>query len=127
MDINFLGKGIIIGLSIAVPVGPIGVLCINRILAQGRISGLVSGLGAATADAIYSCISGFWFTFISNTLISQQVYFRLIGGLFLYPHSLPNPHLSFLFFLYYSSTFLCHSCEGGCVIMLMKILKKCQK
>lgn len=64
MDINFLGKGIIIGLSIAVPVGPIGVLCINRTLAQGRISGLVSGLGAATADAIYSCVAGFGFTFI---------------------------------------------------------------
>jgi threonine/homoserine/homoserine lactone efflux protein len=64
MDINFLGKGIIIGFSIAVPVGPIGVLCINRTLVQGRISGLVSGLGAATADAIYSCIAGFWFTFI---------------------------------------------------------------
>jgi threonine/homoserine/homoserine lactone efflux protein len=64
MDINFLGKGIIIGLSIAVPVGPIGVLCVNRTLAQGRISGLVSGLGAATADAIYSCIDGFGFTFI---------------------------------------------------------------
>ena len=58
-------------------------LCIRRTLAEGRASGLVSGLGAATADAIYGCIAGFGLTFISNFLISQQVWIRLIGGLFL--------------------------------------------
>ena len=72
-----------IGLSIAAPVGPIGVLCIRRTLASGRLSGLVSGLGAATADAIYGCIAGFGLAFISNFLVSQQLWFRLIGGAFL--------------------------------------------
>ena len=48
----------VLGLSIAAPVGPIGVLCIRRTLAKGRAYGLVSGLGAATADAVYGGIAG---------------------------------------------------------------------
>ena len=80
---SFLLRGLIIGFSIAAPVGPIGVLCIRRTLAEGRISGFVSGLGAATADAIYGCIAAFGLTFISNVLIHQQGWIRLIGGVFL--------------------------------------------
>lgn len=83
VDISFLLKGLIIGFSIAAPVGPIGVLCIRRTLAEGRASGLASGLGAATADALYGCIAGFGLTAISNILMSQQVWFRAIGGVFL--------------------------------------------
>lgn len=83
MDIGFLLRGLIMGFSIAAPVGPIGVLCIRRTLAEGRASGLVSGLGAATADAIYGCIAGFGLTFISSIFISQQVWLRLVGGVFL--------------------------------------------
>ena len=83
MDVHFLLRGLIIGLSIAAPVGPIGVLCIRRTLTKGCASGLVSGLGAATADAIYGCIAGFGLTFLSSILISQQVWLRLVGGAFL--------------------------------------------
>lgn len=83
MDATFLEKGFIIGLSIAAPVGPISLLCIHRTLAEGRLSGIVSGLGAATADAAYGCVAGFGITIISNTLIGQQTWLRLIGGLFL--------------------------------------------
>jgi threonine/homoserine/homoserine lactone efflux protein len=83
MEIGFLLRGLLIGFSIAAPVGPIGVLCIRRTLADGRVSGLVSGLGAATADAIYGSIAGFGLAFISNLLVSQQVWLRLIGGAFL--------------------------------------------
>jgi predicted secreted hydrolase/threonine/homoserine/homoserine lactone efflux protein len=83
MDSNLLLRGIIIGFSIAAPVGPIGVLCIRRTLAEGRASGFVSGLGAATADAIYGCIAGFGLTFISDVLVGQQMWIRLVGGLFL--------------------------------------------
>ena len=84
MDISFFFlKGLIIGFSIAAPVGPIGVLCIHRTLAQGRTSGLISGLGAATADAIYGCIAALGLTFISSLLINQQIWLRLIGGAFL--------------------------------------------
>ncbi len=58
-------------------------LCIRRTLANGWASGLVSGLGAASADAVYGSIAGFGLAFISNFLVSQQVWLRLIGGLFL--------------------------------------------
>src|SRR5258708_29432439 len=83
MDTPFLWKGLLIGFSIAAPVGPIGVLCIRRTLTEGRVSGLVSGLGAATADALYGCIAGFGLTFVSNTLIRQQRGLHLVGGAFL--------------------------------------------
>lgn len=81
--IHFFGQGLIVGFAIAAPVGVIGLLCIQRTLNQGRIIGLISGLGAATADGLYGCIAGFGLTFISQFLISQQFWFRLIGGLFL--------------------------------------------
>jgi threonine/homoserine/homoserine lactone efflux protein len=83
MDASLMLKGLLIGFSIAAPVGPIGVLCIRRTLAQGRAAGLVSGLGAASADALYGCIAGFGLTFISSLLISQQIWLKLIGGAFL--------------------------------------------
>lgn len=83
MDFSFLLRGLIIGFSIAAPVGPIGVLCIRRTITEGRAHGLMSGLGAATADALYGCVAGFGLTFISDFLISQQTSLRLIGGGFL--------------------------------------------
>jgi threonine/homoserine/homoserine lactone efflux protein len=76
-------KGLLVGFSIAAPVGPIGVLCIRRTLADGRTSGLVSGLGAATADAMYGSIAGFGLTLISAFLLDQQIWIRLVGGAFL--------------------------------------------
>ena len=72
-----------IGFSIAAPVGPIGVLCIRRTLAEGWASGLASGFGAATADALYGSVAGFGLTFISSILIREQFWLRLIGGVFL--------------------------------------------
>lgn len=83
MDDPLFFRGLVIGFSIAAPVGPIGVLCIRRTLADGQIAGLVSGLGAATADAFYGCVAGFGLTFISSLLIDQQMWLRLVGGLFL--------------------------------------------
>ena len=83
MDIVFLIKGIAIGFSIAAPVGPIGILCIRRTLAEGRAMGIASGFGAATADAIYGCVAGFGLIFISQFLIDQQIWLRIVGGIFL--------------------------------------------
>ena len=80
---SFFLKGVAIGFSIAAPVGPIGVLCIRRTLASGPAAGLVSGLGAAVADAAYGCIAGFGLTFISTFLVSQRMWLQLFGGLFL--------------------------------------------
>ncbi|MBW2613340.1 MAG: LysE family transporter [Deltaproteobacteria bacterium] len=83
MDINIFIKGFIIGISIAAPVGPIGVLCIQRTLSGGKSQGLATGLGAASADAVYGVVAAFGLTVISNFFISQDTWFRLIGGAFL--------------------------------------------
>lgn len=72
-----------IGFSIAAPVGPIGVLCIRRTLADGHLAGLVTGLGAASADAIYGIVAAFSLVSITNLLIGGQNWLRLVGGVFL--------------------------------------------
>ncbi|MEC4892165.1 MAG: LysE family transporter [Oscillatoria sp. PMC 1051.18] len=83
MEISFFGQGVAIGFAIAAPVGVIGLLCINRTLTQGYLVGFVSGLGAASADAIYGSIAGFGLSLISNFLIQQEFWLRLLGGVFL--------------------------------------------
>lgn len=83
MEHSLILKGLIIGFSLAVPIGPIGILCIHKTLKEGHLSGLVIGAGAATADAIYGCIAAFGLTVISDILISQELWLRLIGGGFL--------------------------------------------
>ncbi|ANB59321.1 LysE family translocator [Anoxybacteroides amylolyticum] len=76
-------KGILIGLSVAAPVGPIGLLCIQRTMTHGRVIGFISGLGAATADALYGLIAGLGFTAVTHFLLEQQTWIRFIGALFL--------------------------------------------
>lgn len=76
-------KGLLIGFAIAAPVGPIGVLCIQRSLHEGFKIGLMTGLGAALADGVYGLIAGLGLTAISSVLVAQQFWIRLIGGAFL--------------------------------------------
>lgn len=80
MDFIFFLKGIAIGFAMAVPVGPIGILCIRKTLTEGRLRGLIIGLGAATADLFYGSVAAFGLTFISDILISQRIWIRLVGG-----------------------------------------------
>ncbi|NJK36362.1 MAG: LysE family transporter [Oscillatoriales cyanobacterium RM2_1_1] len=83
MKINGFLKGLLMGFSIAAPVGPIGVLCIRRTLTQGRLTGLMSGLGAASADAVYGGIAGFGLTLVANFLVDHSIGLRIVGGIFL--------------------------------------------
>jgi threonine/homoserine/homoserine lactone efflux protein len=76
-------KGLAVGLAIAAPVGPIGLLCIRRTISGGRRYGLASGLGAATADACYGVIAGFGLSFLSRFLVAQHFWLTLGGGVFL--------------------------------------------
>jgi len=80
MNLALLVRGFIIGFSIAAPVGPIGVLCIRRTLAEGRAYGLASGLGAASADAFFGTIAALGLTLVANFLAEQQAWLSLIGG-----------------------------------------------
>lgn len=83
MDISLLLRGLLLGLAIAAPVGPIGVLCIRRTLNEGRLVGFVAGMGAATADGIYGAVAAFGLTAVTQTLAGQSIWLRLVGGLFL--------------------------------------------
>ena len=78
-----LYRGLAVGFSIAAPVGPIGVLCIRRTLAQGFVLGLVSGLGAATADAAFGAIAAYGLTSLAALLVGHLFWLRLLGGVFL--------------------------------------------
>lgn len=80
---GYLIQGLILGFSIAAPVGPIGVLCIRRTLDGGMLRGFVSGLGTACADALYGIMAAGGLTAVSAFLIDQQSVLRLVGGLFL--------------------------------------------
>lgn len=76
-------RGVVLGFSIAAPVGPIGVLCIRRTLADGCLIGFVSGLGAATADMFYGAVAAFGLRAVSDLLTGQRLWLHLLGGAFL--------------------------------------------
>jgi threonine/homoserine/homoserine lactone efflux protein len=80
MEPIFFLKGLIIGFAMAVPIGPIGIMCIRKTLAEGHARGLIIGFGAATADALYGSIAAFGLTFVSDAIASQHFWLRLIGG-----------------------------------------------
>lgn len=76
-------RAFIIGISIAAPVGPIGVLCIRRTLANGKLAGFLSGMGAATADMVYGAIAALGISAVSNLLVENAFWLKLFGGGFL--------------------------------------------
>lgn len=75
-------KGIITGLLVSVPLGPIGILVIQRTLNKGRMSGFVSGLGASVADIIFALVAGLGLSIIINFIRDKQIFFQIAGGLF---------------------------------------------
>ena len=81
MDWMLVVKGVFIGLAIGVPIGPIGVLCIQRTLSKGREHGLLSGLGAATAAALYGFIAAFGLLFVQDFILRYHGWFRPLGFL----------------------------------------------
>ena len=83
MLVQYLIDGIIIGFSASVPLGPIGVLCIQRTLNKGRISGFISGLGAAFSDTIYAIIAGFSLSFIVTFIEQQLLFIQIFGAILL--------------------------------------------
>jgi threonine/homoserine/homoserine lactone efflux protein len=83
MEAIILLKGLIIGFAMAVPIGPLGIMCIRKTLAEGHSRGMIIGLGAATADAMYGVIAAFGLTFVSDAIASQQFWLRVVGGVLL--------------------------------------------
>jgi threonine/homoserine/homoserine lactone efflux protein len=77
---SLLWKGLIVGFCLAAPVGPIAAICVQRTIAKRLLSGLVSGFGAATADAFYGAVAAFGATFISDFLITERAWMQRVGG-----------------------------------------------
>ena len=80
---SFFVRGLLIGFAIAAPVGAIGLLCIRRTLAHGRVIGLATGLGAASADALYGAVAAFGLTAVTAFMVEQAAWLRITGGLIL--------------------------------------------
>ena len=81
MTLELLGRSMLIGLAIAAPVGPIGLLVIRRTLEQGQLAGLAAGMGAALADALYGAIGVLGLGSLASLLASQARWLQLLGGL----------------------------------------------
>ena len=80
MEPIFFIKGLIIGFAMAVPIGPVGIMCIRKTLAEGHSRGLIIGIGSATADALFGSMAAFGLTFISDAITAHQFWLRLVGG-----------------------------------------------
>lgn len=83
MELSPFIQGIIIGLTLAVPVGPISLLCIRKAVTGGRLHGIAAGLGVATADSVYAAVAVLGLTVISGFILAWQAVFRIIAGLVL--------------------------------------------
>jgi threonine/homoserine/homoserine lactone efflux protein len=109
-------KGSLIGFSIAMPVGPVGMLCIQHSLRRGMWAGLIAGAGAASADALFGGMAGFGVSLLSHVLIRYQIWFQIFGALFLWylgikifkskPLQVEAPEISFSCSRIYFSTFV---------------------
>jgi threonine/homoserine/homoserine lactone efflux protein len=82
-EIELLIGGIIVGLTIAIPVGPVNILCIRRAIKAGWRSGVISGIGAALADMLYGAVAGFGITLVIQFLVREQFWIRFFGGILL--------------------------------------------
>ncbi|MBO5204916.1 MAG: LysE family transporter [Prevotella sp.] len=83
--LNFVFKGLLIGVIASAPMGPVGVLCVQRTLNKGRWYGLVTGAGAAVSDIIYAAITGFGMSFVMDFVNDGQnkFYLQIIGSVLL--------------------------------------------
>ena len=88
--LNFISKGMLIGIIASAPMGPVGVLCVQRTLNKGRWYGFVTGIGAAVSDMIYAAIAGFGMSFVMDFLNNQQtrMYLQIAGSVLLFAFGL---------------------------------------
>jgi threonine/homoserine/homoserine lactone efflux protein len=80
MSLNSLLEGFIVGIVVSVPLGPLGILCIQRTVNKTWKSGFISGLGVATSDTFYALVAGFSVTMIINFIRQYEIYFKILGA-----------------------------------------------
>ena len=81
--LDLLVKGVIVGLVVSAPLGPVGVLCIQRTLNKGRWYGFVTGLGAALSDISYALLTGYGMSFMDELIIKHQIFLQVMGSIML--------------------------------------------
>lgn len=81
--LDLLVKGIIVGVVVSAPLGPVGVLCIQRTLNKGRWYGFVTGLGAALSDICYALITGYGMSFMNELILKHQMFLQVVGSIML--------------------------------------------
>ena len=82
-DILYLFKGMLVGLMVSIPLGPMGVLIIQKTLHKGALSGFIAGMGAASADSFYASVAAFGLGYVINTVQTHELLLQIIGGIFL--------------------------------------------
>lgn len=82
-DILYLFKGMLVGLMVSIPLGPMGVLIIQKTLHKGALSGFIAGMGAASADLFYATVAAFGLGFVINIVQAHELLLQVIGGIFL--------------------------------------------
>lgn len=83
MPIILIIKGILIGMMVSIPIGPVGVICIQRTINRGLKSGFISGLGAASADTLYAIIASFGLGFVVDFIQKQIHWIQFFGAIVL--------------------------------------------
>ena len=83
--VNLIFKGILIGIIASAPMGPVGVLCVQRTLNKGRWYGFITGVGASVSDIIYAMITGFGMSFVMNLVNNAETKFllQILGSIIL--------------------------------------------
>lgn len=81
MDFEIFGRGLVVGLLASITLGPVGVMCIQRTLSKSRISGFVSGLGAASADTLFAILAYFFVAFIASIIEDNEQLITVVGGI----------------------------------------------
>lgn len=81
--LDLLCKGVIVGIVVSAPLGPVGVLCIQRTLNKGRWFGFVTGLGAALSDICYALITGYGMSFMDELIVKHQLFLQFVGSIML--------------------------------------------
>lgn len=82
-DVVYLFRGMLIGLMVSVPLGPMGVLIIQKTLQKGALAGFIAGMGAACADLFYATVAAFGLGFVVNIIQTHELILQIIGGIFL--------------------------------------------
>ncbi|MCC8173372.1 MAG: LysE family transporter [Odoribacter sp.] len=82
-DFIYLFYGILIGLMVSIPLGPMGVLIIQKTLNKGALSGFVAGMGVTCADLFYATVAAFGLSYVITTVKTHEIFLQIVGGIFL--------------------------------------------